>query len=402
MPRPKPESAYAVTATGRHVRVAAAAVAAALATAGPAVTAAPAITAVLPAPAEAGIDVQRVSRDGRVVTGEAGFGGNAYGAAFRWTAATGTQEVGRLPGGTNSRGSAVSADGSVVVGYGDNGATDFTAFRWSAGGGFQQLGNLPGGSQSLAYDVSADGAVVVGQANTDTGTVRGLHAFRWTAATGLQDLGTLPGGTQSLANNVSADGSVVAGFAAAPAGDRAFRWTAAGGLQPIAPLAGDTRTTGIGLSADGSTVVGYSASRTDGADNVAFRWTAATGTQLIPAPAGVPADAAAFAAAVSGDGNAVVGNVLVSAAAYRPFLWTPALGTVDLNAYLPTIGVDLTGWTLHSVTDISDDGTAILGYGTHDGRPDEAFLVTGVPEPAGAALVFTLAGLATCGRRGRA
>jgi probable HAF family extracellular repeat protein len=88
----------------------------------------------------------------------------------------------------------------------------------------QNLGTL-GGDSSLALAVSADGSVVVGWATNAAGQKR---AFRWTAARGMQDLGTL-GGSESEAHGVSADGSVVVGWACNAAGQpRAFRWTASG------------------------------------------------------------------------------------------------------------------------------------------------------------------------------
>jgi probable HAF family extracellular repeat protein len=63
-------------------------------------------------------------------------------------------------GGTSSRAEAVSADGSVVVGYSQNASSQNNAFRWSAGV-MTNLGTL-GGTYSYAQAVSADGSVVVG------------------------------------------------------------------------------------------------------------------------------------------------------------------------------------------------------------------------------------------------
>src|SRR3972149_3043660 len=53
--------------------------------------------------------------------------------------------LGALPGGfVASGGRGVSADGSVVMGYG-NSASGEEAFRWTSGGGMVGLGDLPGG-----------------------------------------------------------------------------------------------------------------------------------------------------------------------------------------------------------------------------------------------------------------
>ena len=76
--------------------------------------------------------------------------------------------LGDLPGGSFGSGAyGISADGSVVVGFGDSGDSGdpvlTEAFRWTSGGGIVGLGELPGGGfGSVAYAVSADGGVVVG------------------------------------------------------------------------------------------------------------------------------------------------------------------------------------------------------------------------------------------------
>jgi len=89
------------------------------------------------------------------------------------------------------------------------------------------LGTL-GGDESNATAVSADGSVVVGSATNAAGKT---HAFRWTARGGMQDLGTL-GGDESYATAGSADGRGGVGWAPNAAGPkRAFRRTAPGGMQ---------------------------------------------------------------------------------------------------------------------------------------------------------------------------
>ena len=118
---------------------------------------------------------------------------------------------------------AVSADGSVVVGWGDTPAGSKQAFRWTLGGGMVGLGDLSGGIfLSEATDVSADGAIVVGSSNS----VLGTEAFIWDSTNGMQeldqvlvDLGLdLTGWTLEEARAISADGFTVVGYGTNPLG----------------------------------------------------------------------------------------------------------------------------------------------------------------------------------------
>ncbi len=93
---------------------------------------------------------------------------------------------------------------------------------------------------------------------------------------------------------------------------------------------------------------------------------------------------------------------MISGGLERAFLWTPALGMVDLHTYLPTIGFDLNGWTLEHATAISADGTSITGFGTLQNVGTRSFLLQVIPEPSTYAMA--LAGVACGGylvRRGR-
>ena len=177
-----------------------------------------------------------VSDDGTTVVGYM----SGRDQAFRWTQAGGMQALG---GG--ERAFDVSADGSVVVGYTRNDTFGNEPFRWTVSGGMQRLGYLPGGgSETTASAVSADGSVVVGGgysifAEDDL-------AFRWTAEDGMQSLGD----RASWASDVSADGSVVVGTAD---GLGVFRWTAETGMVGLAP--GVARA----VSADGSVILGGNA-----------------------------------------------------------------------------------------------------------------------------------------------
>ena len=230
-----------------------------------------------------------VSADGSVVVGRAYYAAGQY-RAFRWTPATGMQDLGTL-GGDSSVAQSVSADGSVVVGGASNAAGYIRAFRWTPATGMQDLGTLGGGG-GVAYGVSADGSVVVGGAPNAAWQYR---AFRWTQATGMQDLGTLPGGDYSVAWSVSADGSVVVGWARNAAGQyRAFRWTVSHGME-------DLNITYASLLTNGSWLEWAHAISPDGRYIVGRGWNAATGgyegflLDTVPEPASLMALGAGLA-----------------------------------------------------------------------------------------------------------
>src|SRR5262249_20178086 len=88
--------------------------------------------------------------------------------------------LGFLPGGSTSLAFAVSADGTVVVGQAIS-AMGPEAFRWTATSGIEGIGDLPGGEfSSIAFGASGDGTVIVGQGRSGPA----LEAFRWTQANG--------------------------------------------------------------------------------------------------------------------------------------------------------------------------------------------------------------------------
>jgi probable HAF family extracellular repeat protein len=148
-----------------------------------------------------------VSAVGQIVVGVAG------GTAFRWTAASGLQDINPVPG-QASDADTISADGNVIVGeFQVPLANNFVyhAFRWTASTGMVDLGTL-GGPESRALAVNHYGSVIVGTSFTNQQTTSN-HAFRWTAKTGMQDLNKLVSGSVELtfATGVSADGTVIAG-----------------------------------------------------------------------------------------------------------------------------------------------------------------------------------------------
>ncbi len=203
-----------------------------------------------------------VSADGSVIVGS---GHNAFGdkEAFIWTPGGGMQ--GLDPGGLYNWSDcwAVSADGTVATGTCC--PAHLEAFRWTQQGGLQQLGDLEGGSlESHAEGISADGTVIVGYGVSESGR----EAFRWTGGCGMEGLGDLPGGNfYSAAYDCSADGAVVVGYGViSTVGHHAFYWTETASMRRLQEvltddcgldLTGWTLETASSVSDDGLTIVGW-------------------------------------------------------------------------------------------------------------------------------------------------
>lgn len=156
-------------------------------------------------------------------------------------------------------------------------------------------------------------------------------------------------------------------------------------MQPLALIDGVEYSAGLALSADGAVVAGYSG-------DFAARWANGVGGSLGAAAGGT----FSVAYAVSGNGVVLGGMSDNANGDIVAMIWTEELGMVDLNSYLPGIGVDLTGWTLTTTTGLSFDGTTIVGAGMYDGV-ERGWLVT-IPSP-GAACLLCLGGVAMSRRR---
>lgn len=89
-----------------------------------------------------------------------------------WTANNGVQDIGTL--GDETILSGLSANGGVAVGTARTNGVGSRAFRWTAASGIEQLVGL-GGTNSLAHAVSADGNVIVGASDLANGD---QHAAR--------------------------------------------------------------------------------------------------------------------------------------------------------------------------------------------------------------------------------
>ena len=169
-----------------------------------------------------------ISADGKVVVGsrpvvERQRRRRGENRAFRWTARTGMQGLGsQKEGGPDSCATAVSPDGSAVVGWIGDVPFSSCAFRWTRKGGMKVLlppAKKPGyrllSPSTYAMGVTGNGAVVVGYCEDFDGP------FIWDEAHGMRNLEAvlrdqyglyLKGWRLGIANAISADGRTIVGY----------------------------------------------------------------------------------------------------------------------------------------------------------------------------------------------
>ena len=117
-----------------------------------------------------------------VVNGISGNGlavvGNSVDRAFKWSQAGGFVNLGVLPGYQSSSARDANHDGSIVVGTLSNGSgSEPQAFRWTQATGMQGLG-----ANTRGIAISGDGSTVIGEFGTAP------FGFIWTQAGGRQFL----------------------------------------------------------------------------------------------------------------------------------------------------------------------------------------------------------------------
>lgn len=327
-----------------------------------------------------------VSADGSVVVGYSDSGNGEE--AFRWTRGTGIYGLGSLGGDLFiSTARAVSADGTVVIGDSsppdpDPNSVWLHAFRWTMsgagpGGVMVSLGDLPGGDNfAIGAGCSADGDVVVGHSSSTASGSLSADAYRRIGAGPMSSLGDLPGGSYfSVATGASADGEVICGYssstASGAAGSEGFVWTSTGGMQGIGDLAGGAfGSSAFAISADGVTVVGVGVNVTG---VVGFRWRESTGFFTLRDLAGGLVSARANS--VSGDGAVIVGQGHTDSG-FQAALWTENGGNVEnlRDTLIADYGLsELEDWTLEVALGVSEDGTTIVGYGVNPSGQFEAW-----------------------------
>jgi uncharacterized membrane protein len=318
-----------------------------------------------------------LNADGSVVVGASQSATNSS-LAVRWTAPGTLQSIPLLPNSMWSQGYGISTNGQWIAGYNQNNTFPGVAIRWSLFGGVSPLTGFPTSpplGDSRAYGISDNGSVVIGSYDRQlTGYLP--RAFRWTSA-GVANLPHPGPPVYSIATAITPDGSVsvgdyATGIAPGPFGinywGTALIWPTPTTVQTLGYLPGGTTSYVRAVSANGQAAAGFG-----DVGNIqtprAFRWTAAFGMEDMGLIAGAPAGAWSMANAISSDGSVIGGAAINENGQQVAMLSTGWAGLVDLNTYLPTLGVNTAGFTLTSVTGISADGTALCGNGAYLGQP---------------------------------
>jgi probable HAF family extracellular repeat protein len=238
------------------------------------------------------------------------------------------QDLGALPGASDSRGYAINNSGEVT---GSSYIADGSAHAFLYNGTtMQDLGSL-GGDFSTGYGINDSGEVTGYSTNAD-----GFNrAFLYDGTT-MRDLGTL-GGDSSQGISINNSGMVTGNSDTADGSEHVFLYDGTT-LQDLGTLGGSYGT-GLGVNSSG-TVVGYSATA-DGQQD-AFIYTAATGMVDLNSLISPTSGWTLTSAVAINDSGQIVGNGLFdgnpAAILLTPVVITPEPSSLALAA-LGAIGL---------------------------------------------------------------
>lgn len=270
-------------------------------------------------------------------------GGEVY-HAYRWSKATGMQDLHR-PNGTGSGSSAFAINNKGwVTGYATsaNGTRPFLAFRWTPATGMASLGSFGAVSYGLAIN---EAGTVTGYSEGPEGPIL-ARAFRWSEAGGLQDLVGISS-VVSQGNDINEAGQIVgSGAFDTSLNDLAFLWTPQRGLINIG--AAPAYLSFAEHINDKGLVIGQIYD--EPVDPQGFVWSREHGVVRIGDTSEV-----SYAADLNNLGQ-VVGRL-----GDQAIVWTRAGGTVNLNTRIPGAPPEL---SLFQAEAISDNGSIVANGNT--------------------------------------
>jgi probable HAF family extracellular repeat protein len=272
-------------------------------------------------------------------------------SAFEWTSGS-SSNVGTL--GSTSFGNDINSSGQVV-GYSYNGS--YLDAYICTNGVMTDLGRISTTSYANAVN---DAGIAVGTSDTSPGVY--YHAVVWQNGV-LTDLGPQIGSARDINNSNLIVGSYNGG---------AFKLQLGGTVQMLPGLPDETNCQANAVN-DNGWIVGYSQYNGGPSISHAVLWTGA-GIQDLGALGGPSQSSEAFG--INGQG------LIVGGSNGHAFIYDATNGMRDLNSLVSSAP----GWVLTEADSINDSG-AIVGVGTIGGET-HAFLVTPVPEPACAGLLW--------------
>jgi uncharacterized membrane protein len=257
--------------------------------------------------------------------------------------------LGFLPGGSESEGFCISADGGLVGGTATNSAGHNQAVYWDSGNVIQALpDNATGSFFSAVFAMSADGAAMTGRGGPPADGFASI--WRDTGSGHVQAVLATLGSFTALPRGMSADSTrVVGGAAKAATGAQTTAPVTWDALSPSTPpvelplfvVAYPSTQGAYCVNANGSIIFGSAAIDLSG-NTFPVRWTATPGPGWIIEPLDVPAlSTGGIATACTPDGVISVGFTLDSIGTQTACYWTGTTRTDMIGA--SASGVDLTG-----------------------------------------------------------
>ena len=269
---------------------------------------------------------------------------------------SGIIDLGVLSGGTSSVATAVSSDGSIVVGYGTISGGGTRMFTYQSGTMTQVVIPAYITNNFFANGVSGDGSILVGFTN-----IYGGRGFKYTGGT-LTILSPLGGQTSSVTNAISSDGTVIVGYSIDSGGmNHAVKYNSSGTITSLDPYDDYIYSQATAVSSDGSVIVGYGFSGNSGVMEAFY----VSGGNLTAFGYIVASGYYTYATGITGDGTIIVGYINdsdTSPSLQQGYIYTIGVSSSSIDAAANIAEYATAGLYFTTITGISADGSTVVGY----------------------------------------